>query len=274
MELKESMSDVVRRRGLSAHRPAWSGELGDLQRLVSLVEQLANQRIDLLRDGFASDLDRRNWLRGTIKPVLVEITEKTDSVTGPPPEIYSELDRRTVRQIRIFSEFNNDDEALEVILKKDAKSGELLKNDAKSGELHGGVVVAVKSTNAGWAEQSLAELTNEIDKAVPKWAVLRKSLGFYSSLVGILLLIWGITVLFQAKHIHRDLGGDILISFVIVFLPGLVVAAIGGTLIWPWMFPAFELYGEGGTSSGGRRLAALGAFVLSIVGGIIVYLVT
>src|SRR2546423_10592393 len=127
------MSDVVRRRALTKHRPAWSGELGDLQRVVSLVEQLGKQQIALLSITLP-DIERR---KRRFRPVQVQITEKTDSVTGSPPAIYSELDRRTARQIRIFSDFGNDNDVLEVLFKKDPKLGELT----------GGITISVKSTN-------------------------------------------------------------------------------------------------------------------------------
>jgi hypothetical protein len=256
------MTDVVRRRGLTKRRPAWSGELGDFQRVVSLVEKLANQRIAQLSEELSKI---ELWEKQKqVRPVQIEITEKTDSVTGAPPAIYSQLDRRTARQIRIFAEFANDDEALEVLFQKDLKRGELT----------GCITISVRSTNTGWAEQSLAELTREIDKSVPRWASLRLARGFIASLAIIFIVVWGIIALIQVKHIHRNLGNDILFSFFLVFFGTLAIGGAGIVFTWPWMFPAFELYGEGGTSSGGRRLAALGAFVLSIVGGFIVYLVT
>jgi hypothetical protein len=254
------MTDVVRRRGLTKRRPAWSGELGDLKRVVSLVEQLGKQRIAFLSLTLP-DIERQ---KRRFKPVQIEITEKTDSVTGSPPAIYSELDRRTARQIRMFSDFGSNDEALEVLFKKDPKPGELT----------GGITISVKSTNTGWAEQSLAELTNEINKSVPRWAGFRSWLGIIASLVVLFVTAWGIVVLIQVKHIHHNLGNDLIASFATAILGVFLIGGIGATFFWPWMFPTFELYGEGGTSSGGRRLAALGAFALSIVGGIIVYLVT
>jgi hypothetical protein len=95
------MNDVVRRRKISDGNPAWSGELGDFQRVVSLVEKLAKQQIALLSLNIP-DIERRTK---HFKPVQVEISEATDSVTGSPPAIYSELDRRTARQIRVFFGF-------------------------------------------------------------------------------------------------------------------------------------------------------------------------
>jgi hypothetical protein len=208
-----------------------------------------------------SEAERR---KRQFKPVQMEITEKTDSVTGSPPAIYDGLDRRTARQIRILSDFGNEDEALEVLLKKDPKPGDLTS----------GVTINVRSTDTGWAEQSLAELTKEIEKSVPRWALLRRAPGFIAAQLVIFVVVWGIIAIIQAKHIHKDLGSDLFLSFVLVLVGTVAIGGAGGLYIWPWMFPGLELYGEGGTSSGGRRLAALGAFVLSVIGGIIVALIT
>jgi hypothetical protein len=103
---------------------------------------------------------------------------------------------------------------------------------------------------------------------------MRKALGFISSLAILSVVVWGVAALIEAKHIHKNLGGDIFFTAVLSLVLTAGIGGIGASLIWPWMFPAFELYGEGGTSSGGRRLAALGAFALSTIGGILVALFT
>jgi hypothetical protein len=265
------MDDVIRRRGLTRSRRAWSGELGDLRRVVSLVEELANQRITQLLADFPEDekSERESWKKH-VMAIQLEITEKTDSVTGSPPRIVDELDRRTARKIKIFAEFSNSDEKLEVIFQKDPKGGYL----ASPNSAIGSVAINVRSTNTGWAEQSLAQLTSEVDKAVPRWAVFRSPLGFFVSLAVCGAASYGVLALFEAKHIHKGLGYDLLISLFLMLFGTVLIGGISFALIWSWMFPAFELYGEGGTSSGGRRLGALGTFILSIVAGIIVYLST
>jgi hypothetical protein len=86
-----------------------------LRRVASLTEELAQARITQLSSEFTDDREweRKHW-EERAKGVRIETVDGADSVTGPPDEIFEQLDRRTIGKIRIFAELGTVDEQLEV----------------------------------------------------------------------------------------------------------------------------------------------------------------
>jgi len=115
----------------------------------------------------------------------------------------------------------------------------------------------------------LAQVSDEVDKSVPKWSFFRTARG---------LLVWmfltyattvGVAVLIEARHVTKGFSAAVFLTLVIACVTtGLTAGLLN------WLFPPFELYGEGGSSSGSRRIGAVVVFIASIVAGILVNLVT
>jgi hypothetical protein len=232
--------------------------------VVVMIRELAESRWSE-RQSELSD-----WTTGILGvSVSMEIVDGADSLSGTPDAVLPELDRRTVQSVKIAAEFltttsggaltPDEDEILNVRFSRDD-----------------GVTLLVESRNPGWAKQCLAQLSDEIDKSVPKWSFFLSKFGRFCSVVFVLLAVLVVAGAIEARHIHHDASGDIqLTAFILIILTALLSQqSISPARIWHWIFPSFEVYGEGGSSSGGRRLAAIILFALTIIGGVIVNLIT
>jgi hypothetical protein len=255
------MTDLVRRSTLERTWKCWAGEIQDLRRVVSLVEDLATRRKSQALSELTDKNDkyeREEW-ENRVHLVIVEIADGADSITGPSDEVFKELDRRTVMSIKISTDLPSREDKLNVSFKKKG--------------YRAGVDVEVKSLDPGWARQAMSQLSDEIDKSEPKWSFFLSNGGMLFSLFMSYITVVGVADLIEARLIHRDLAGWLGATFFIAF-SSLLFMVLLGSAIWPWMFPKFELYGEGGSSTGGRRLAGLLVFFGSIAAGVLVNLIT
>ena len=256
--------EVVRRTSLTRKWKSWSGELQDLQRLISLVEQLAVQRMPETTIVTSGEQDPEGG-NAQKKLVRVTIIDGTDSTNGPPKEVLGELDRRTVDIVQIRTSLPTGDDDLIVSLSKIDRRSEPFARM--------GVAVDIKSSNPGWARQCLAQISNEIDKSVPKWSFFLTMLGRLVLLALGFAAVTCVALLIEARHIHKAFEGwAIFTVFITLFIASW--SWIWGPPLIQWLFPSFELYGEGGSSSGGRRLAALIGSLAAFLLGIIVNLIT
>jgi hypothetical protein len=255
-------SPVVRRTKPERRWGSWCGELKDLRRLVTMMEELAEQRRAQMLAELADDdeNERKRWANRNLL-IKIELADGADSISGPSEAVLEELDRRTVKSVKISTNFPGYEEKISLVLQKGGSYDNY------------GVRLDIESTNPGWAKQCLAQLSDEVDKSVPKWSFFLSIRGRVFALAVVLAGTLGVASLIEARYAHGDLGIAVAITALILVPLGTPIVLIGMS-IWPWMFPRFELYGEGGSSSGGRRLAALILFVASIFAGVMVNLIT
>lgn len=259
----EMTKDLTRRTTPQRRWKSWCGELQDLRRLISLTEQLASQRKSEILSSSLNDRQLGYW--DDVKYlVTVTIVDGADSVTGPPETVLEELDRRTVSKVLIDTDFPTLwDEKLAVSL---SKTKEFIFSDR-------GVKLEIRSSSPAWAKQCLAQMSDEIEKSVPRWSFFLTIKGRAALLALTYAVILGIALLIEARHVHRAFEGWALLTALFALAPIPWIGMFGSSIV-NWCFPSFELYGEGGSPSGGRRLGAVLVFVASIAAGIIVNLIT
>ncbi|MFI6254556.1 hypothetical protein ACIBCL_00395 [Micromonospora zamorensis] len=238
--------------------------MADLDRLGKLIEELHSARlIELGSDSpqqvalvkVAEEINVRGTLNftigsddGEVYPFVGLIAEDEDEVAGPIPEVLSEVDRRSVKRLKFVAALGPS-ERLRVTLTREAEEA---------------VVIDVVSQRTGWAKQAYARLADEIEKGVPRWATLRSG----GPKFGLSILPPLALALFVALVLPKSLDDDR--DFV-----GIMTFLVAWPFFWmdrlyKWLFPGFELVGEGGQSSGTRRIATLSLLAASIPIGVLV----
>ena len=233
------MSALEHKVSRSRRWQAWAGDLEDLMKLGRTLEEAAHQ------------LDP-DW-----PGISATVVEGTDHISGPIGDVVSSIDRRSASSVSfaVASEMRHLYDFLSATVGKEGYQQ--------------GASVNVSSSNTAWARQTFARLSEEVEKGVPRWALLRTPWG--RRLVGVA-------------------GGLAMFSALALALAGLTRVAVvypasagaGLATAWlltrrrtiDWLFPAFEILGPGGTSTGSRRLATLISLAASVVVGIIVNLMT
>ncbi|WP_433687015.1 hypothetical protein ACQP0I_25595 [Micromonospora carbonacea] len=247
---------------------AWSGEMADLGRLGKLVEELhevrlreleseARQRIEINSDSEIQSIQVQGTLNyfqygpgdGEVYPFVGVVVVDEDEVAGPILDVLPEVDRRSVESLRFVAALSAS-ERLSVTFVRDASEA---------------VVIDVVSQRTGWAKQAFARLADEIEKGVPRWAALRSDgprFGLSVTAAVVIGLFFGLVLPKSTAWNER-----------------LAVGTVVFVATWPlvlmnrlhkWLFPGFELLGEGGQSSGTRRLVTLALLVASIPIGVLV----
>lgn len=277
------MPDVKRQTTKGREWKSWAGSLADLKALTNAVERNFEQR----RNTILSDLDKRlsemkegvgkdetQWDRNRYskKRVEVAVEDGSDSSQGPPEQILEEIDRRTVREVRISGELGHRDE-VSVLFARQPAFGKP------------GIRLKVISPDQGWARQTFAHLSDEIEKGVPRW---------WGNLRGSPLLGWGTAaalwlaatlILYSvlkdrppSSEVKLQLSDPItsaIFGATVVF----ILFVMGGIFdilekVQMHLFPPFELTGEDGASSGSKRIAYVVTLTLSVVTGVVVNLLT
>ncbi|WP_124772999.1 hypothetical protein [Micromonospora inaquosa] len=225
----------------------------DLERLGKIVEELHSAR---LRELEAEEQQRRSAFKvaeginivgdsnsvyitpgdGEVYPFVGLVVEDEDEVAGPISEVLPEIDRRSVASLKFVAALWPA-ERLSVTFSRNASEA---------------VVIDVVSGRTGWAKQAYARLADEIEKGVPRWSPLRSENSRFGLAVSVAAVLGGFVGLVLAKSAGWDVR---------LVVGGLVFMATWPILLMQrlhnWMFPAFELQGEGGQSSGTRRLVTL-----------------
>jgi hypothetical protein len=260
------MSNVKRSFRKRHQWHAWSGEMADLERLGKIVEELNLARLRELesekqqQEGAIHVADAINIV-GTrnivqvfptdagLYPFVGLIVEDEDEVAGPVSEVLPEVDRRSVASLKFVA----------ALWPSERLSVTFLRSTGEA------VVIDVVSQRTGWAKQAYARLADEIEKGVPRWAPLRSEtsrllLSFFASAA-----FGGFFGLVFAKLTPWDIYWIVGPLAALVALP-----LVSAQRLHNWIFPGFELQGEGGQSSGTRRLVALSLLGASIPIGILV----
>ncbi|MFG3418702.1 hypothetical protein [Micromonospora sp. NPDC048063] len=258
---------TVRRSFRKRHQwHAWSGEIADLERLGRIVEELHStwlkereseeaQRSAATKEaGAINVVGNSNHVfitsgENEVYPFVGLIAEDEDEVAGPISEVLPEVDRRSVAGLKFVATLWPS-ERFSVSFARDASEA---------------VVVEVSSQRTGWAKQAYARLADEVEKGVPRWASLRSD----NSRFGLAVFAAAAAATFIGLVLPKSNGWDVRVA----------VGGLAFILTWPifymqrlhkWIFPGFELLGEGSQSSGSRRLVTLFLLGASIPIGILV----
>ena len=258
---------TVRRSFRKRHQwHAWSGEVADLERLGRIVEELHStwlkereyeegQRREAIKEAGAINVvgDSNHVFISSsdneVYPFVGLVVEDEDEVSGPIFEVLPEVDRRSVVGLKFVA----------TLWPSERFSVTFARNASEA------VVVEVSSQRTGWAKQAYARLADEVEKGVPRWASLRSD----NSRVGLAVLAAVATATFTGLVLPKSNGWDVRVA----------VGILAFSLTWPilqiqrlhrWIFPGFELVGEGSQSSGSRRLVTLFLLGASIPIGVLV----
>jgi hypothetical protein len=267
------------------HWLAWSGELDDLRRIGRIFSELVQRR----KESLDAELDTNNepgstegpaeqWRRAVLQnfaPVAT-LEDGDDRIVGPVDDVLAELDRRSVSELALKTE--TDGYALSMV-----HEGVDLTFRRKVGSLydHESVTLEISSRDQGWARQTLTQLTEEIEKGVPRWAWFRSKAG--RAIIGLTVAIAGVLTFYSLVSIPDQLSlwGTPLSSQIVLTIrlaavvapPALLGYLAASNAAIDWFMPRFEVTSQA-SSTGGRRLAGLGLLVLSIPIGILVNLIS
>lgn len=245
---------------------AWSGDLEDLRRISRIYKGLADQRGGTIADTYVPlyplssvNLEaRRTEIREAWQAYAIVI-DRDDEIRGPVADVLGALDRRSVTSIEFTQkgEHTQHDEQFSLKFSRNPDYNEDI------------VTLRITSGDQGWARQALAQLTEEVEKGVPRWAWWRSISGS--------LLSWCIVLLSTALLIiagSRSVG----VVTTVGWLPTVIGSGLTGLLVafWSqtprirnWMLPPLEITSEVG-STGARRLAGLALIILGLPIGILV----
>jgi hypothetical protein len=193
---------------------------------------------------------------------LVEITLEhgDDSVTSTNPDIFDELDRRTVTAVTFTGQFPSGyaTEKLRVHLP--------WRNHFPPLNVH------IVSSDHGWANKSLAMVTEEFDKRRTWWWRLHTPTG-RGLLAGlaIVCLSLGTSTIIRgyAPGIPESRVPWITVSASLIF--GILVCiCTNNSRVYLALFPKVELSENEGFSRGGKSLSAVGGALVAIIIGVLV----
>jgi hypothetical protein len=251
------MADLRRKTQKGRFWEAWAGDLDDLRRVTRVADDLAKLRRKELDDSKPN----RGWPEADTSHIALTIVDGPDEVTGSPEAVFDEIDRRTVYKVRLQTSWPAYEEKLLIEFER---------------ERHGGIRLSVASESAAWARTAFAQLSDEIEKSVPKWAFLRSEKGLnrmsylVSFAVALPIEIWVLNLpLRESKQIVGAIFAPLIMSLMFVGWP-----LRFADKLHDWLFPRFEIFSQGGSSTGGRRLAALALLLASIPIGILVNWIT
>lgn len=266
------------------HWTAWSGTIEDIRRIANILSNLEDTRrtrIEAEVDEPKDAITVRREARARFEPFtcMIEIEDGDNRISGPVDMILSEIDNRTTRNIsfglpgvehygRIDSPFYDDNITIEFI------------SDHPYNNL--GTDLKVTTSDQGWGRQAFAQLSEEIEKGVPRWAWIHKRLGIAS--IFILTYIALLTFLFLVlppfpEHLSDKSNPNHLATVVswavlATVLPILGAVATASRKLRTWAFPTFEILGVHGASTGSRRIAYIVGILISIPIGIFVNLIS
>ncbi|WP_182881678.1 hypothetical protein [Microbispora sp. H10949] len=261
---------------------AWSGEMGDLQRIGRIIEDLYEKR----QNAIASEVRRQEYderreeggsNQNTIGEFTVHAVHSTVNYIAPPAvddifeypflgliiaskrkiwgdmdDILTEVDRRSVKKLIFVGAMHPGDRVVVTFSREDAFA----------------VKLEVASTDVGWAHQAFARLMDEIEKGVPRWEfILHRGFGYiWPRALATLLLAAAVTAAFYDKLKATTNG----LSF--IFFASFLVFIFTSSSDWftRWLFPKFEILGEGAPSTATRRLGLIFGIAVSIPIGIMV----
>jgi hypothetical protein len=280
--------------------PVWVGSMDDLRRLATVIDEVVEIRRKTVLESFDAETERqlkeadaksmaevteatqagkdtsrasksekaetdKKWIRNRRKEgrenleedyrLTVTIVDGDDKTKGGIEPVLAEVDRRTVGSIKFSTEKYGDQVAVT-----------LERNNSHS---DCGVELEVSSPDRGWGNHAYAQLSDEISKGEPRYSWIRKWYGRGTVGIGSSILIVLAVVLIILPAVSRK---DRFLVWIIGFFCtyGLAVTAVMTDRFHDWLAPRFEITGQDGQSSGGRRIGAIIGLVSAVLIGIVV----
>ena len=250
---------------------AWTGTVPQVERLHSQVVALATARRDskLAELGEGPDptdksvdaqwerrrfLERREEISAAYK-VAVRIKSDDETIEGNWTEVMSEFDSRTYNELRLSCQRYGSEDRLVVTICPARRAAEIAP----------GIWLEVQSTDRGWALQSQAQVSDEIDRGVPRWAWMHS----IPATVALGMLIYAAVVLPLLIVIAKvNLGWIAILAWIGVILVGGIVQYVATRRDWliRRVLPPVEILHEGQDSSGSRAISfGIGVILIPIV---------
>ncbi|MEV0424800.1 hypothetical protein [Streptosporangium canum] len=280
------MGEIKRSTQKKRSWDAWSGEIADLRRIGRTVEELHDARVSVTKTQAEEARREYEASQGEISGVTISgvvyggvtqiidysysgnrvledissypfvglvLLDDEDKVVGSIDDIFPEIDRRSMERLTFISAINPR-EHLIVTFARDSAAA----------------TVDIESEDTGWARQALARITDEVEKGVPRWAFVRGSgsTPFWIN-VGVATVVGLATGLAQ---IAQSVSANFAIGLM-VFV-GIFIFLFSSMGLRDFVFPRFEVLGDGAQSTGSRRLVTLTLIAISIPIGVFVNLIS
>ncbi|MGC5032217.1 hypothetical protein [Micromonospora sp. DT229] len=275
---------------------AWAGDLRELEaiagilrestrerqqtaakELEDLIESIGNESQKDVSDLIRSKLNKlkashERILTGKVELfVRLDVEDQHETVSGQVAEVLSELDRRSTKSVTMtaspYRYLAGDIHDVEQDENSSLTEG-IYVHLGSGGQFNlVGAEVRVSSPDTGWARSTFARLVDEIEKGVPRWARLRKHIMIPFAFLTSAFTILGFAIGYSLQAYWNDWW---LAPFGGAFLGFMSIPFAYGEKLFGWLFPPFEVTGEGSQSSGGRRIAFLTSVLISIPIGVFV----
>ena len=186
------------------------------------------------------------------------VLDGPDRISGSIGAVMTELDRRTVNQVSFTGNISENDMLSASLRRKPSGNTSV-------------VELKVESEDAGWAREALAHLSEQVDRAQPKWAWMHSRNGV--RLFGLLnLLVLSIPV----SVIHATLGWSVefapVLTFWAVFAVLLVLTASRPLL--RLLLPPFEVVRPGMSPRGSKFVVYLITALVGFAGSVVASVIT
>ncbi|MET8256469.1 hypothetical protein [Micromonospora sp. NPDC005205] len=250
------MSDFVRYTSRSRCWRTWAGDIKEIHAIADIFENAAEKvRNEILEQHQEHEETARfcTCLSDAKSAVATaRISEGSESISGSLHAVVAAIDRRTFKRMT-FKLKGFSSPQLELTFDSELESGQ-------------GLTLQVSSSWRDWVRQTFTELSDEIDKGVPRWHFLRTGPG-----LALITLVGGLAGFAIALPMFNS--GNNFVS-ALGTSPIIILMILSPLLAYIWAFPGFEITHEGGTTTGARRLAFICALLLSIPIGIVINLIT
>ncbi|WP_188188937.1 hypothetical protein [Nonomuraea sp. SYSU D8015] len=173
-----------------------------------------------------------------------------DQISGSIDDVFSEIDRRSIRRLTFIAALQPRERLILRFSRHQMPA----------------VTLEVESSDTGWARQALAKLADEVDKGVPRWSFVwgPGERAFYTNVAASAIV--GLAV--GVSELASSLGANFAIGM-FVFM-GIWIFSMSASRLREFIFPRFEILGDGSQSTGSRRLATLTLVLLSVPIGVFV----
>lgn len=236
----------------------WAGDIKEIHAIADIFENAAtkvrNKILEQHEEHEETDVYCTCLSDAKSAVATARISEGSESISGSLHAVVAAIDRRTFQRMTFKLEGYSSPHLQ-------------LKFDSEFGSLDGqGLTLEVSSSWRDWVRQTFTELSDEIDKGVPRWHFLRTVPG-----LALITLVGGLAGFCIALPMFNS-GNDVISS--LGTSPIILLMILSPISAYVWAFPGFEITHEGGTTTGARRLAFMCALLLSIPIGIVINLIT
>lgn len=236
--------------------------LENMQKATSASDSHWRERLDEVNSDIEEETQKLQEAEseaanaGRIDMTLTGKDNERRSVTGTASDLIDYLDGRYFDEIE-FSAPSGDIRNHSISLRASRRDGLYLGVSSKD--------------DAEWSTAGFADLSEVIDKHVPKWRLVRSSVFlwfFFSALSAVGLWFVGDTIALWTTKTGK-FTGDAAGLASLIWGAGMVAVTLTGMYLTRRFIPAFEVTRSGSPSRGGRVLAILGSSIGAVLLGII-----